>query len=301
MDSSIDLQNRWREPRTVHGFYPIDPEEKPTGKTTVNLAWMTAENTDGEAAMLVTIVADLLVGSAAAPLRKALIDSGLGEDLSPVTGLERDLRQIAFAVGLRGTDPDKAPRIEALTLETLRKLAATGFDPELIEGTLHQVEFHGREMVRGAYPYGIVLMGRAYHTWLYDGDPLTDLNFPRTILEIRRKWEADPALFQGVVRRWFLENPHRLLSIMEPSRTMQEEQEQAIRERMARLKSSLSPEAEGTDPTGDGTCSNGFRPNRTPPKQSRPCRGWLDRRHLPRDRNDPHGKDGHRRRSGPDP
>ena len=99
-------------------------------------------------------------------------------------------------------------------------------------------------MVRGAYPYGIVLMGRAYHTWLYDGDPLTDLNFPRTILEIRRKWEADPALFQGVVRRWFLENPHRLLSVMEPSRTMQEEQEQAIRERMARLKSSLSPEAE---------------------------------------------------------
>ena len=244
VDSSINLQEHWRQPRAIHGFYPIDPEEKPTGKTTVNLAWMTAENTDPEAAMLVTIVADLLVGSAAAPLRKALIDSGLGEDLSPVTGLERDLRQIAFAVGLRGTDPDKAPRIEALTLETLRSLAAAGFDRELIEGTLHQVEFHGREMVRGAYPYGIVLMGRAYHTWLYEGDPLTDLNFPRTILEIRRKWEADPALFQGVVRRWFLDNPHRLLSIMEPSRTMQEEREEAIRERMARLKSSLSPEAE---------------------------------------------------------
>ena len=244
VDSSISLQNRWREPRAVHGFYPIDPQEKPTGKTTVNLAWMTAENTDAEAAMLVTIVADLLVGSAAAPLRKALIDSGLGEDLSPVTGLERDLRQIAFAVGLRGTDPDKAPRIESLTLETLQNLAATGFDRELIEGTLHQIEFHGREMVRGAYPYGIVLMGRAYHTWLYDGDPLTDLNFPRTILEIRRKWEADPTLFQAVVQRWFLDNPHRLLSVMEPSRTMQEEREEATRERMARLKSSLPPEAE---------------------------------------------------------
>ena len=139
---------------------------------------MTAENTAGETAMLLTIVADLLVGSAASPLRKALIDSGLGEDLSPVTGLERDLRQIAFAVGLRGTDPDKAPRIEALILDTLRDMAASGFDRELIEGTLHQVEFHGREMVRGNYPYGIVLMGRAYHTWLYDGDPLTDLNFP---------------------------------------------------------------------------------------------------------------------------
>ena len=242
VDSSILDQNPWREPRSIHGFYPIDREEKTTGKTTVNLAWMTAENTEGETAMLLTIASDLLIGSAAAPLRKALINSGLGEDLSPVTGLERDLKQIAFAVGLRGTEPDKAPQIEALILATLEDVTANGFDRELIEGTLHQIEFHGREMVRGAYPYGIVLMGRAYHTWLYDGDPLTDMNFPRTILSIRRKWEAEPDLFQKCVRKWFLENPHRLLSVMEPSRTFQEEGERVIRDRMTRFQESLSPE-----------------------------------------------------------
>ena len=244
VDSSIALQNRWDAPRAVHGYYPIDREEKPSGKTTVNLAWMTAEGTDGETAMLLTIVSDLLVGSAAAPLRKALIDSGLGEDLSPVTGLERDLRQIPFAVGLRGTDPEKSPRIEALIFDTLKAVAANGFNRELIEGTLHQIEFHGREMVRGAYPYGIVLMGRAYHTWLYGGNPIADLDFPRTILGIRRKWEADPALFQQVVRKWFLENPHRLLSLMEPSASFLEDRERVVRERMARLKASLSPEAQ---------------------------------------------------------
>jgi Zn-dependent M16 (insulinase) family peptidase len=244
VDSSIGLQNRWREPRTVKGFYPIDKEEKPTGKTTVNLAWMTAENIDSETAMILTIVSDLLVGSAAAPLRKALIDSGLGEDLSPVTGLERDLKQIAFAVGLRGTDPEKAPRIEALIFDTLREVSANGFDRELIEGTLHQIEFHGREMVRSAYPYGIVLMGRAYHTWLYGGDPITDLNFPRTILGIRGKWESDPALFQEIIRKWFLENQHRILSVMEPSTTFLEDRERAVRERMDRLKESLSPDVQ---------------------------------------------------------
>jgi presequence protease len=242
VDSSILIQPRWKSPRAVHGFFPIDREEKLEGKTTVNLAWMTAENTAGGMAMLLAIVADLLVGSAASPLRKALIDSGLGEDLSPVTGLERDLKQIAFAVGLRGTDPGKAPQIEALILDSLRDVAAKGFERELIEGTLHQVEFHGREMIRGNYPYGIVLMGRAYHTWLYDGDPLTDMNFPRTIREIRRKWETNPALFREVVRQWFLDNPHRLLSIMEPSRTFHEEREKKARERMARVAASLSEE-----------------------------------------------------------
>ena len=243
VDSSIALQKRWDTPRAIHGFYPVDRDEKLEGKTTVNMAWMTAQNTEGEAAMLLEIVSDLLVGSAASPLRKALIDSGQGEDLSPVTGLERDLKQIAFAVGLRGTDPDKAKRIEALILDTLEDAAAKGFDRDLIEGTLHQVEFHGREMVRGSYPYGIVLMGRAYHTWLYDGDPLTDLNFPRTISEIRRKWEADPALFQGVVRTWFLKNPHRLLSVMEPSRALQEERERKDRKQLESLAAALTPEA----------------------------------------------------------
>ena len=242
VDSSILIQPRWKDPRAVHGCFPIDREEKSEGKTTVNLAWMTAENTAGETAMKLAIVADLLVGSAASPLRKALIDSGLGEDLSPVTGLERDLKQIAFAVGLRGTDPGKAPQIEALILDSLRDVAAKGFERELIEGTLHQVEFHGREMVRGNYPYGIVLMGRAYHTWLYDGDPLTDMNFPRTIHEIRRKWETHPALFREAVRQWFLDNPHRLLSVMEPSRTFQEEREQKARQRLTRLAASLSEE-----------------------------------------------------------
>jgi hypothetical protein len=240
VDSRIALQERWSEPRAVHGLYPIDRDEKTERKTTVNIAWMTAQNTDVETAMLLTIVADLLVGSAAAPLRKALIDSGLGEDLSPVTGLERDLKQIAFAVGLRGTDPDKAPAIQALILAALQRTAEVGFESDLIEGTLHQVEFHGREMVRGSYPYGIVLMGRAYHAWLYDGDPLTDMNFPRTISEIRRKWEKAPSLFQGIVRRWFLDNPHRLLSIMEPSRTVQEERERATRKRLADLAASLT-------------------------------------------------------------
>jgi Zn-dependent M16 (insulinase) family peptidase len=245
VDSSIPLQRRWNEPRSIHGFYPIAREEKLTGKTTVNMAWMTAENTDAEEAMLLVIVSDLLIGSAAAPLRKALIDSGLGEDLSPVTGLERDLKQISFAVGLRGTDPDRAPQIGSLIMDTLAQVAEIGFERDLIEGTLHQVEFHGRELVRGSYPYGIVLMGRAYHTWLYDGDPLRDLNFPMTIQAIRRRWEADPTLFQGVVRQWLLDNPHRLLSVMEPSRTIQAEREQSTREKLAHLAASLSPEEQG--------------------------------------------------------
>lgn len=240
VDSTIKSQTKWRKPLSIHGTYPIGKEDNPAGKTVVNAAWMMAENTDYETAILLQITSGILVGSAAGPLRKALIDSGFGEDLSPITGVERDLKQIAFAVGLRGTDPDKAARIEALIMDTLQKLAVSGFDRDLIEGTLHQIEFHGKEIIRSAYPYGIILMGRVYHTWLYDGDPLEGLNFPRIIEDIRKKWEANPQLFQEIVQTWFLDNPHRLLSVMEPSKTYQSEREEAFKEKMRRLRASFS-------------------------------------------------------------
>ncbi|MGA2331420.1 MAG: insulinase family protein [Syntrophales bacterium] len=240
VDSSIKSQSRWQEPASIHGSYPIAKEDDPGRKTAVNVAWMMAESVEYETALLLQIVSGMLVGSAAGPLRKALIDSGLGEDLSPLTGVEPDLKQIAFVVGLRGTDPDKTQRIETLIIDTLKDIAKSGFDRALIEGTLHQVEFNGKEIVRSTYPYGIILMGRAYHTWLYDGDPLEGMNFPRAIESIRRKWEANPELFQEIVRKWFLDNPHRLLSVMEPSKTYQVEQEEAFKKKMALLKASLS-------------------------------------------------------------
>ncbi|MEN6320367.1 MAG: insulinase family protein [Syntrophaceae bacterium] len=242
VDSSIQSQPRWQKPVSIHNTYPIGEQDNPAGKSVVNIAWMMAENTDYETAILLQITSGMLVGSAAGPLRKALIDSGLGEDMSPVTGVERDLKQIAFVVGLRGTDPDKSSRIETLVIDTLENLAKSGFDSDLIEGTLHQVEFHGKEIVRSTYPYGIVLMGRSYHTWLYDGDPLEGLNFPRIIDEIRKKWKSEPDLFQQIVRKWFLDNPHRLLSVMEPSKTYQKDKETAFKKRMVELKSSLSDE-----------------------------------------------------------
>ena len=244
VDSTIGRQARWKRPSAVNTFFPIGREETTQRKTTVTAAWMTAENTDGEIALLLEIVAGILVGNAAGPLRKALIDSGLGEDLSPATGLERDFAQIVFAAGLRGTDPDKASPVEELILETLRKCATEGFDRELVEGILHRVEFRGREIVRSHFPYGIVLMGRVYHTWLYGGDPFANLNAPRLIDDIRRKWAREPSLFQEVARAWLLDNPHRLLIVMAPSRTIGQEREAAFHERMASLRESLSPSLE---------------------------------------------------------
>ena len=240
VDSDILLQPRFAGPRRVSGFYPVSGSGQDLeDKTTVNIGWMMMENTDYESVIVLRVLREALVGNAAGPLKKALIDSGLGQDLTPVTGIEDDLRQIAFAVGLRGCSSGSTEKVEETVMGVLKKTADEGFDPELIEGSLHQIEFRGREILRTQFPYSIVLMQRAFHTWLYGGDPLVGLKFPETIEKLRSKWGVDPELFQRFMQMWFVDNPHRVLSVLEPSVSFIEEMDRALKKQMAEEKARL--------------------------------------------------------------
>jgi len=242
VDSSIKSQPRLSAPRQVQSSYPVGKEESLEHKTMVNVAWMLAENKDYETALFLEIISGLLVGSAASPLRKALIDSGLGEDLTPVSGMESDLKQLMFCAGLRNAQSADIQKIEKLIFDTLQKIVTEGFDRDLIEGILHQIEFHGKEIVRGSYPFGISLMGTVFQTWLYDGDPLISLDFPREIENIRKRWTADPQIFQKMTKKWLLDNRHRLLAVMEPDPAFSEKKEKTFLDKMAGLKARLSPD-----------------------------------------------------------
>jgi len=242
VDSSIKSQPSFAGPRRVSGVYPVDQDETLENKTMVNLAWMLSENTDFETTILLEILSGLLVGSAASPLRKSLIDSGLGEDMSPVSGIESDLKQLMFCAGLRNAKSADVKAIESLILDTLKKIVACGFDRELIEGILHQVEFHGKEISRGSYPYGITLMGGVFQTWLYDGDPLIGLDFSRAIENIRAHLADDPQIFQRLTQKWLLDNPHRLLAVMEPDPDFNQKNEEKLKEKMAAWKAGLTGE-----------------------------------------------------------
>jgi hypothetical protein len=242
VDSHIEKQTPWTKPAGIKGTFPIEAGEKREQKTAVNLSWILADHLDHDAVLILKIISKALIGNAASPLRKALIDSGLGEDLSPVTGLESDLRQISFTVGLRGTDPEKASEIESLILGTLKQIADNGFEREIIEAALHQTEFGGREIVRRTYPYSIRLMTQIYQTWLYDGDPFAGLRFTTLLKRIRSQWKNEPDLFERMLSNRFIENHHRLLSVMEPSENHNEEREKTFQSIMKQCRESLSAE-----------------------------------------------------------
>lgn len=208
VDTAVSLHLPFSEPRTVTTPYPAGAESSERGNH-ITVSWALPEGEDPETSLALSLLAYLLVGNPASPLRKALTESGLGEDLVG-GGLERELRQMFFSAGLRGVAPGHEGRVEALILETVERLAREGFDEDMIAAAFNTVEFRLRENNTGRYPRGLILMLRALTTWLHGGDPFTPLAFEAPLSALRARLEAGEPVFQRMLTELFVGNAHRL-------------------------------------------------------------------------------------------
>lgn len=205
--ADIALQPRWNAPRQVSGTYAgtIDPDKRRDGMASVN--WMIEPPEGREETLSHGLLSYLLAGNSAAPLRKKLTESGIGEGMIG-GGISTWLRQPMAGFGLKGIDPADAEKVENLVLDTLAELAQTGFSPEQREAAINTFEFHLREQNTGSQPRGMSYMFTALGSWLHDGDPLAPLAFETALSALKEK--AAQGHFEQEIRRLFLDNPHRL-------------------------------------------------------------------------------------------
>lgn len=240
--SEIPLQPRLDEPTRVETRYPAGAEEAAEGKGLVAVSWVLPEVVEAERALAFHILTYLLAGTPAAPLRKALIDSGLGEGL--VGGdLDVHYRQMLFSVGLKGSPVESAGDVESLILSTLQELVEQGLDAEGIEAALNAVEFRLRENNSGSFPRGLVLMLNALTAWTHDGDPLAVLAFEGPLEAIRARLAAEPNFFETLIDTHLLSNPHRTTTIVAPDPKLSEEWDAEERARLDRIGASLDESA----------------------------------------------------------
>jgi Zn-dependent M16 (insulinase) family peptidase len=206
--AEVTLQPRWSEPRQLRETYAASDIEPGKKTAMVSVNWMLDEITDPETMLALNILEAVLVGNPAAPLRKALIDSGLGEGLTG-SGLADGIRQPYFTFGLKGIEDDAAEKVQDLVIATLEYLATAGIDPKTIEAAVNTAEFALRENNTGSFPRGIALMFRAMGTWLYGHDPLTPLSFEAPLQAIKAKLAAGERVFEDLIRTHILSNQHR--------------------------------------------------------------------------------------------
>ena len=218
IDSHVPLQERFTAPQKLTRSYAAGPDEADTTKAMLTVNWMLGEVTDLETLLGLGVLDYIILGTPAAPLHKALIESGLGENVAG-GGLSDGLRQLTFSAGLKNIDPQNADAVEAMVIDTLSNLAHGTIEQDAVDAAMNTVEFSLRENNTGAFPRGISLMLSALNGWLYDRDPIAQLTFEQPLQALKTRLNNDaPGYFAQLIQQYMLNNQHRTTVLLTADR-----------------------------------------------------------------------------------
>lgn len=233
--SSVGLQNRWSKPRSFEFTYDAGSGDL-SKKYMATLNWLIdppVDQIDPAEGLTLSVLNHILLSTSSSPLRKALTDSRLGEDVVG-GGLETDLRQMMFSVGLKGMAEDAVEKMHNIVFDVLHDVKENGFPKGLIDASLNTIEFNLRENNTGSFPKGLSLMLRAVTTWLHDADPLVPLKFEASVRDLRDRLDRGEPVFQECIKTYFLDNQHRTAVTLRPDPDFSKKEDAVEQERITK-------------------------------------------------------------------
>jgi Zn-dependent M16 (insulinase) family peptidase len=232
----------WEERRAFTVPSPAGSDDK----ATVFLSWL-CPSEDALETLALQVLAEILMGHDGSPLSRALVESGLGEDLASCSGLEISLRETVFSAGLRGVHrqnalSEKDNEVAALIKSRLRKLVSDGIAVEDREAALLSFEFSIREVRRAHGPYALMWLRRALRSWMRGGHPAESLLIMPRWNELKKRIAANPRYFEELIERVLLNNMHEALVVVKPDKAFVAKQEKEAACKLKKREKSLTAE-----------------------------------------------------------
>ncbi|GKV22491.1 hypothetical protein SLEP1_g32359 [Rubroshorea leprosula] len=243
-ESKIAPQKLFSEPVRIVEKYPVGEGGDLKKRHMVCLNWLLSDKPlDLQTELELGFLDYLLLGTPASPLRKALLESGLGDAIVG-GGIEDGLLQPQFSIGLKGVSEDDIQKVEELIMSTLEKLSAEGFDKYAVEASINTIEFSLRENNTGSFPRGLSLMLRSISKWIYDMDPFEPLKYEKPLMALKAKIaeEGSKAVFSPLIEKFILNNPHRVTIEMQPDPEKASCDEATEKEILEKVKASMTDE-----------------------------------------------------------
>ena len=235
--SGIDLQQPLPIPVRIEKPYAVSgDDENPKPMFTVN--WLLPSPTDADRVFALELLDHILLGTPASPLRKALIESGLGEDITG-GGMETHMIQMMYSIGLKGVDAQNLEKAEALVFKTLKTLSKDGIDRDDIDAALNTFEFDLRENNTGGFPRGLSLFLKSLNAWIYDADPLELVAFEQPLKSLKTH-AKEAGYFENLIQEYFIGNTHRSTVVLVPDAELAARTEAEEKERLATAKAQMN-------------------------------------------------------------
>lgn len=230
----------------------------------VGLAYVVGQARDFERVLACDILLDALMGGNESPIKRAILDAGLGGDATAYL-LDSQAQPVAM-FQLRNANDGSAQPFMDLVESEVRRLVRDGIPRDVLEASLAQMSFDLRERDRGMAD-GVPLAMNALAGWLYDDDmPTRYLRYEDALAHMRAGLEG--RYFEDVLESLVCKSDHKALVELVPEKTegdseeaaelaaklaqMDEVDKQEIRDEMAALRvmqeSPDAPEAVETLP-----------------------------------------------------
>lgn len=216
--------------------YGIAKEEKTEHKTLHSLTYVVDDALDPTLGLAFKVLTYVLLLSPAAPLKKALVDAGVGKDISG--DFQDGLLQPLWGISVNGSDPDKQDKILPVVRRVLGDMVKEGIDKTLLEGALNRIEFTLREADFAGRPKGLIYGIRCMDSWLYDGDPLAPLAYEGALKVLRDGIET--GYYEHILQKYVLDNTYYALISLVPEQGLTERHDAELAEKLAAYKATLT-------------------------------------------------------------
>lgn len=238
VDSMVKTQAPFGKRISVTAPYGIAENEDTEGKAIHALYNAFNDHMSTMDSLAFRILNYVLIDMDGAPLKQAVLDAGLGSDLSGSYG--DSYKQPVWIVEVTGSEVDKQQAFADVVDSTLRSIALKGLDKDMLEAALNRTEFTARENDYQGRPKGLFYGVRAMDLWLYDRDPMEALRYIDDINTLRDNLKTN--YFENLLLRYVIKNPHQVLITMKPEKGLTEKMNRETSEKLAAFKSSLSDE-----------------------------------------------------------
>ncbi|MGL6193332.1 MAG: insulinase family protein, partial [Thermoguttaceae bacterium] len=211
-DAKIVLQPPQTEPKEMIEEYSIDLDDSPEDKTFLTINYLIGNSPNAEMHYAMNLLSYILVDSQGSPLRRALLDAGLGMDVEG--SWDNSILQPCFSVVVKNSNPERKDEFIKVVNDTLAGIVEKGLDPKLVEGAINRTEFSLREFEISGFPKGLAVNFQMLDSWAYDADPLMYLRFEPVLKKIKE--EVPNRYFEKLIKKNLLDNPARAVVVMKP-------------------------------------------------------------------------------------
>lgn len=239
VNSEINKQPAFDEIKNVEAQYSITMDDSQENKTYLSYNRVVGDSLDEMLYQAFDVLDYALVSSPGAPVKQALIDAGIGDDV--YGSYDAGILQPVFSFVAKNANASQADEFESIIESTLKEVVKTGINKEALLAGINSSEFKFREADFGQFPKGLLFGLNCLDSWLFDDmKPFIHLECLGTFAKLRKAVDTD--YFEKLIQEYLLDNTHGSSVTVKPKRGLGNERDEALAKELSDYKAYLSDE-----------------------------------------------------------